>query len=207
MTAKRSSPSNAHLCKFPFADGRKCRMIRHHDHPSLCIFHARAELQLKECDRLGAELAATLTGDFMTATDVNFVLGKLFTALAQNRIPARNAHTLAYIAQLMLASHPNLKKEYDFVYKYEQWNRMLDKAPKLSNSSPHSPNQEASNEHSNDDDAADENTDNNSDANEHADNDPDTDDSDNASDDTSDDSSEEAPDDLAADSKRIKLLQ
>jgi hypothetical protein len=101
----------------------------------------------------------------------------------------------------MLASHPNLKKEYDFVYKYEQWNRMLDKAPKLSNSSPHSPNEENSNDNSADDDTADENKDNDSDA----------DDSPNASDEvtdnTSTDSYEEAPDDLAADSKRIKLLQ
>jgi hypothetical protein len=200
MTAKRSSPSNAHLCKFPFADGRKCRMIRHHDHPSLCIFHARAELQLKECDRLGAELAATLTGDFMTATDVNFVLGKLFTALAQNRIPPRNAHTLAYIAQLMLASHPNLKKEYDFVYKYEQWNRMLDKAPKLSNSSPQSLNEG----NANDDDTADEDTENDSDSD---DLDTVSDDVTDDADDTSDDSSEETSNVAIADSKLAKRLQ
>lgn len=170
-------------------------MLRHHDHPSLCIFHARAELQLKECDRLGAELAATITGEFMTATDVNFALGKLFTALAQNRIPPRNAHALAYIAQLMLVSLPNLKKEYDFVYDYEIWNNMLGKAPKLSNSSADSTNEEDSN----DNDADDQNAESDSD-----------DDSDNASDgsadDTSDDSSEEAPDDLAADSKPAKRL-
>src|SRR5229473_5445775 len=73
-------------------------------------------------------------GQFMTATDINFVLGKLFTATAQNRIPPRNAAVLAYIGQLMLHSLPNLKKEYTFVYKYESWNKMLDNATCLSNS-------------------------------------------------------------------------
>jgi hypothetical protein len=194
MTAKRSSPSNAHLCQFPFADGRKCRMLRHHDHPSLCIFHARTELQLKECDRLGAELAASLTGDFMTATDVNFVLGKLFTALAQNRIPPRNAHTLAYIAQLMLHSLPNLKKEYNFVYSFDRWNEMLDGATPLSKPSSLSQNDDSDN------DTNHENTDDESSG-----------DSVNASDDSADDnctdSSDEPSDQLAADSKLTKRLQ
>jgi hypothetical protein len=202
MTAKRSSLSNAHLCKFPFADGRRCRMIRHYDHPSLCIFHARAELQLKECDRLGAELAATLTGDFMTATDVNFVLGKLFTALAQNRIPARNAHTLAYIAQLMLASHSNLKKEYKFAYSFDRWNEMFKNAPELSNSRPPFRNEEVSNAAAAGDQGED------------TDNDSDSDDSPTASDDVthnasgnSDDSSEEVPAVASGDSKLAKRLQ
>jgi hypothetical protein len=35
-------------------------MLRQPDHPSLCIFHVRAERQLLESDRLGSELAASL---------------------------------------------------------------------------------------------------------------------------------------------------
>lgn len=136
MTAKRSAPSDSHLCQFPFADGRKCRMLRQQDHPTLCLFHARQEEQLLESQRLGAELSASLTGNFLTATDINFVLGKLFTALAQNRIPPRNAATLAYIGQLLLHSLRNVKDEYKFRYKFDTWEEMLNRAIPLSNSSP-----------------------------------------------------------------------
>ncbi|MGH9744206.1 MAG: hypothetical protein ACRD51_17835, partial [Candidatus Acidiferrum sp.] len=103
MTAKRSKSvtrtpdgPDSPLCQFPFADGRRCRMLRALGHPSLCLFHARDEQQLAESQQLGSQLAASFSGDFLTATDINFVLGKLFTALAQNRISARNAAALAY---------------------------------------------------------------------------------------------------------------
>src|SRR6266851_491664 len=72
-------------CQFETSDGRRCRMLRHNGHPTLCLFHARDEMQLLESQRLGAEISASITGEFMTSTDINFVLGKLFTALAQNR--------------------------------------------------------------------------------------------------------------------------
>ncbi len=71
-------------------------------------------------------------------TDINFVLGKLFTALAQNRIPPRNAAILAYIGQLMLHSLRGVKKEYPFTYNYETWNNMLEKATVLSDYTPDS---------------------------------------------------------------------
>jgi len=92
---------NPNRCQFETSDGRRCRMLRHNGHPTLCLFHARDEMQLLESQRLGAEISASVTGEFMTSTDINFVLGKLFTALAQNRIPPRNAAILAYIGQLM----------------------------------------------------------------------------------------------------------
>ena len=113
------------LCQFPFADGRVCRMLRQPDHPSLCVFHARAERQLVESDRLGSELAASLTGRFMTATDINFVLGKLFQAIAQNRISPRTAANLAFVGKLLLQSLDKLKHEYRFHYDYEAWKAMV----------------------------------------------------------------------------------
>src|SRR5713101_6914938 len=127
---------NPNRCQFETSDGRRCRMPRHPAHSALCPFHARDEMQLLESQRLGAEISASITGEFMTSTDINFVLGKLFTALAQNRIPPRNAAILAYIGQLMLHSLPGVKKEYPFVYEYETWNRMLAKATPLSRPTP-----------------------------------------------------------------------
>ena len=85
-----------------------------------------------ESQKIGPELAVTVTGDFLTATDINYALGKVFTAVAQNRIPVRTAHTLAYLGQLMLFSLPAVKKEFNFSYKFDQWNNMLDNAVRLS---------------------------------------------------------------------------
>lgn len=131
MTAKRTTRTNSPLCKFQFADARRCRMLRR-DHPSLCPFHARAEQQLRESHQLGSEISRTLSGDFLTATDINFVLGKLFTAVAQNRIPRRNAAVLAYLGQLLLHSLSGVKQEFKFSYPFARWEEMLAKALPLS---------------------------------------------------------------------------
>src|SRR5216683_732728 len=119
---------NPNRCQFETSDGRRCRMPRHPAHSALCPFHARDEMQLLESQRLGAEISAS----------INFVLGKLFTALAQNRIPPRNAAILAYIGQLMLHSLRGVKREYPFTYNYETWNNMLEKATVLSDYTPDS---------------------------------------------------------------------
>jgi hypothetical protein len=128
-TRKSSDPNR---CAFETSDGRRCRMPRSATYASLCVFHSREEQQLLESRKLGGELASSITGDFLTATDINYVLGKVFTAVAQNRIPARTAHTLAYLGQLMLFSLPAVKKEFDFSYEFEQWDDMLNKAVRLS---------------------------------------------------------------------------
>jgi hypothetical protein len=125
---KRSNAANHDLCHFSFADGRRCRMLRHPDHPGLCPFHSREERQRIESERIGTELAATLTGHFYTATDVNHVLGKVFTALAQDRISIKKARALAYLGQLMLQSIPAVKDETKFKYTFESWDHMLKNA-------------------------------------------------------------------------------
>lgn len=124
--------SDPNRCAFETSDGRRCRLPRSATHVSLCVFHSREEQQLLESRKLGSELASSLTGDFLTATDINYVLGKVFTAVAQDRMPARTAHTLAYLGQLMLFSLPAVKKEFDFYYKFDQWDNMLSKAVRLS---------------------------------------------------------------------------
>jgi hypothetical protein len=122
---KRSNADNRNLCCFSYSDGRQCRMLRHPDHPGLCPFHSREERQAIESERIGTELAATLTGHFLTASDINHVLGKVFTALAQDRISIKKAKALAYLAQLMLASLRYAKQESKIQYSWESWQRML----------------------------------------------------------------------------------
>ena len=138
-TIPQTPPPNPNRCQFETSDGRRCRMLRYNAHPTLCLFHAHDEMQLLESQPIGAELSASLTGQFMTATDINFVLGKLFTATAQNRIPPRTAAILAYLGQLMLHSLHHVKKEYPFTYKYESWNNMLNNSIPLSRSWPARP--------------------------------------------------------------------
>jgi len=128
---KRSNAANHSLCHFSYADGRRCRMLRHRDHPGLCPFHSREERQRLESERIGTELAASLTGNYLTASDINHVLGKVFTALAQDRISIKKAKALAYVAQLMLHSLRWAKSETQIRYSWESWQRMLKNALRL----------------------------------------------------------------------------
>ncbi|HMD10541.1 MAG TPA: hypothetical protein VKH63_23615 [Candidatus Acidoferrum sp.] len=101
-------------------------------HSFFCAFHARQQLQLLESQRLGDEISASLNGDFLTATDINHVLGKLFAAVAQDRIPLRKATALAFLGQVLLSSLPHVKKEFPFSYKFNHWNKVLANAAPLS---------------------------------------------------------------------------
>jgi hypothetical protein len=120
MTESRST--HPEFCQYTFSDNRQCRMLRQTNHPTLCPFHARDEQQLLESHTLGAQIATSYTGDFLTAADINHVLSKVFTALAQTRIPQRTAVTMAYLGQIMLQTLPLVKKEHPFVYSHETWN-------------------------------------------------------------------------------------
>jgi hypothetical protein len=105
-----SSETRHNLCKRQFSDGRRCRMLRMEGHPSLCPFHVREEKQLLEADKLGAELAS-LSGNLNNGTDINHVLAKVFKALADGRISARDASAFAYLGQLLLQSLSYVKNE------------------------------------------------------------------------------------------------
>jgi len=132
MTNPNSSTGVATRCQFHFSDGRCCRMLRSPAHSSFCAFHARQELQLLESQRLGDEISTSLHGNFLTATDINHVMGKLFTAVAQDRVPLRKAMALTYMGQVMLSSLPHVKKEFCFEYNFNQWRHAVTNAAPLS---------------------------------------------------------------------------
>jgi hypothetical protein len=106
----KSSNAPENRCVRQFADGRRCRMLRKAGHASLCVFHAREEDQLLESDKLAAEFAS-LSGKFVTALDVNHVLGKVFDAFAHKRISSSTANTFGYLGQLLLQSMPQVQRE------------------------------------------------------------------------------------------------
>jgi hypothetical protein len=97
-------------CRFQFSDTRSCSMPRLRRHKMYCVFHAHQAQQLVDADRIGKELTS-FTGEFRTATDLNRALGNLFKAVAQNRIPPKNAAVLAYIGQLLCQTIPKSQEE------------------------------------------------------------------------------------------------
>src|SRR6266566_3412935 len=107
---KKSDPfdSNSNGCLRQFTDGRCCRMLRKKGHPTLCIFHAREEQQLLESDKLAEEFAS-LSGKLNTVTDINHVLGKVFTALAENVFRTRRPPRLATSASFSSSPFPASK--------------------------------------------------------------------------------------------------
>ena len=125
MSLKRSASDDSNLCQFPFADGRRCRLLRHKRHPSLCLFHQRMEERLLNADELGEFISTSRSGHFDTAADVNRVLGNLFKAIAKNRLPARNAAILSYLGQLLLQSVPMVRHEVINTYGTRGWQAMV----------------------------------------------------------------------------------
>lgn len=95
-------------------------MPRAPSHPILCLFHARAEHELLAADEAAKRLVS-ISGEFKTASDVNRVLGQLFSLVAQNRIPHREAVSLAYIAQLLLQSLPHVRNEIQRAHGIPAW--------------------------------------------------------------------------------------
>jgi hypothetical protein len=91
-------------------------MLRKKDHPSFCIHHTREEEQQVESEKLAAEFAS-LSGKLNTVTDINHVLGKLFTA-PEKRISHQTADTFGYLGQLLLQSIPGVKNELNAAVRH-----------------------------------------------------------------------------------------
>jgi hypothetical protein len=99
---------NSNNCLRQFTDGRSCRMPRKKGHATLCIYHAREEQQHLESEKLAAEFAS-LSGKLNTVTDINHVLGKVFTALAEKRISQQAAATFGYLGSSSFKPSPASK--------------------------------------------------------------------------------------------------
>ena len=100
------------LCQFTSPNGRMCGLPVHPKGDGLCLTHFRytkAQAKPRE-DDLSAELASP-DGDYITQIDINHVLGKLFDALAANRLSARRASSLAYIGSLVAQTQKAAKHE------------------------------------------------------------------------------------------------
>jgi hypothetical protein len=109
--SNRRPDASYNLCNFKFANGKFCTMPAHPNHDGLCLNHATIHRRtFHREDDLVKELASP-AGDFITQIDINHVLGKLFEALAANRVSPKRAATLAYIGHLLLLSQKGAKSE------------------------------------------------------------------------------------------------
>lgn len=102
----------AKLCSFTFADGRRCRTPRSDSHAHLCYFHARKEAQTRARVEIGEDIGYYLSGQYLSASDLSCVLGRLFTAVVEGNIKPKTATTLAYLSQTLLQSIQLARQEY-----------------------------------------------------------------------------------------------
>jgi hypothetical protein len=121
----RAAIKESKLCQFPFADGRRCRMLRHPGHPCLCLFHARAEPQLVETGNFGSELAQTISGDFNDGHRHQLRDGPPLYRRRAGSYPY-SQRQCSRVGRIMLGTVPGIKTEFPFSYKFEDWNKILD---------------------------------------------------------------------------------
>jgi hypothetical protein len=102
---------NLRRCIFFFADGRRCSMERLSDTEQLCRYHFEQKHTDEKAVRSGRKLVGSKPGALETAIGINHTLENILRAVAERRIPAKDAATIAYICQLLLTSIPLMQKE------------------------------------------------------------------------------------------------
>jgi len=119
VTAKQP-PENR--CTHKTAHGRRCTMPTVAPDVALCFPHWQR--QNGDAQAVSAELLGPFA-ELTTATAVNHALGKLFSLVAQGRIPSRDAAVLAYISQLLLNSLSAVRHEAQLAGDHDQWHGHL----------------------------------------------------------------------------------
>jgi len=108
--ANSSSTNHLSRCQHRTLTGRRCRKDVSNAASALCSKHASLRpVRLEEPD-----LSVALLGQLSrlkSASDLNEVLCNLFRLLSQDRIAARRAAVLAYIANLLLRTLPAIEHE------------------------------------------------------------------------------------------------
>lgn len=107
---RHCAPESEERCQFVTASGRKCRMFRAPGHADRCVAHSQMEQMVVRSDATAAQILGPMN-EFRCALSVNRALGKIFSLVAENRLPARNAAVLTYTCQLILQTLSTVKHE------------------------------------------------------------------------------------------------
>jgi len=127
---QESNETNPTRCLFSFSDGRHCRLPRAETDPRFCLHHTADNVKAKKVRKQSRASQAiveleTPSGEFTTATDLNYALSQVFRSLAQKHIRPRNAATLGYLGQLLLQTLPGVKSEFSNTFGYRAWDESV----------------------------------------------------------------------------------
>ncbi len=100
------------LCRFTFADGRRCRTPHSSSHPHFCFYHAQKEARAQAADKLGKDLAYFFSGDYLSACDLSTALARLIPAVVRGEVKPKTASTVAYLFQTLLQTIRISQHEY-----------------------------------------------------------------------------------------------
>src|SRR5271166_2994939 len=85
-------PDRPRLCVHCYEDGRRCRLPRRSDHPSLCYYHARKEAQALAAQQAADRIAYDLSGECIAFRDVSATIAYLCQSLVQSAARAESEH-------------------------------------------------------------------------------------------------------------------
>ena len=103
--------SETSRCEHRFSNGKQCRMPRATGEAHFCLQHAKLAQNVPLEQDLSEYLLKGNQG-FQTAQGINFSLCGLYELVAQNRIMTRRAAVRAYIASLLLRTHPAIDADH-----------------------------------------------------------------------------------------------
>jgi hypothetical protein len=115
------SQNRSSLCRFTFADGRRCRSPRISTSPDFCHYHAKKDARSRATQELSKDLSWFFSGNYLSANDLNTALAHVFIAVARGDIQPRAARTLAYLAQTMFQTLHLAQDEFITACGKSQW--------------------------------------------------------------------------------------
>jgi hypothetical protein len=124
MSAK-SSKDRASLCAFSFSDGRQCRIPRHKANSRYCLAHARKIRHLEEADEVANEILEPISGSFISSAALTQSLVHLFAAVAEGRIPPKQASALAKVSSVLMKSIDASNDEFQTVFIPSYWAQLV----------------------------------------------------------------------------------
>jgi hypothetical protein len=110
------SNDRAGLCSFVFKDGRHCRLPVHAQGADHCLPHALKYRRIARAEELGQIIAEPFTEDFLSASDLNSALCRVFSAIAQGLMSPKTAKPLVDLSRTMLKAIPLARQEFISVY-------------------------------------------------------------------------------------------
>jgi len=120
----RPSKDRASLCLFAFKDGRRCRMLRAAD-PYLCNYHARREAERMAPQRVGRNIAASFSGEYISASSLALALARTLAATAQGQLKPKQAALIACLGRTLMQAIQHAQHEYTESFGPNAWREAI----------------------------------------------------------------------------------